>query len=127
MKKRTPTGLLLIDSFPGHMLDFSAFKNKNVEFLATNITSYLQPKDQGFYQTVKEWYKSYLRNYTILATLAGRCIAISDIMKNMDKKLVKVFWTISGLSNRNGTDLKQTDMEASWPLSYSWSYSCTRT
>lgn len=81
-----------------------------MEFLAPNMTSYLQPDDMDFYQTVKERYKSYLRNYTIhhdkISTLAGPCIATSDIMKNMEKELVKAFWKISGLSNQNGTDLE---------------------
>ena len=40
----------------------------------------------------------------------------SDIMKNMKKELVKGFWKIPGLSNQNGTDLEQTDMEASLTL-----------
>ena len=55
---------LLLDNFAGHKLAFSAFKNSNIEFSASNMTAFLQPEDQGFYQTVKERFKSYLRNYT---------------------------------------------------------------
>ena len=97
MKKRNRILLLLIDNFPGPMLDFSAFKKDKCEMFGSeyNFVFTARGIQTRRNQTVKEQYKSYLRNDTIqndkLPTLAGRCIAISDIMKNMDKELVKVF------------------------------------
>ena len=100
MKKRNRTVLLLIDNFLGHTLDFSSFKKDKCEIFGFEYDFVFTARDipSRRNQTVKERYKSYLRNDTIqndkLPTLAGRCIAISDIMKNMDKELVKVFWKI---------------------------------
>ena len=39
-------------------------------------------------------------------------------MKNMDKELFEVFWKIPGFSNKNGSDLEQTHIEASLTLSH---------
>lgn len=52
--------LLLIDNFSGHKWNEDRIKNIRVEFLAPNLTPFVQPMDAGIIRTLKAHYKRML-------------------------------------------------------------------
>ena len=117
MMQKDRTALLLLDNYQGHKCDFTKFKNIKVEFLEPNMTGYLQPEDAGFYQTIKERFKSKLRIYNAtndtMPSLAWRCNNIANIMTSMDKRLVQAFWKIPRLLQEDGSEQERTQVLAS--------------
>ena len=103
--------LLLLDNYQGHKIDFSKYSNVTVVFIKPQMTGYVQPEDAGYYQTVKERFKAYLRNYEVrfdaIPTLADRCNMLADIMTSQKKELVQTYWRIAGLSEFTNTHREQ--------------------
>ena len=77
----------------------------------------------AFYQTTKERYNKYHRQYVMRKeenpSLAASCTEVTDIMMKMDEKLVRTFWKIPGFLKEDGTQLKKTYVDR---LSYVYFY-----
>ncbi|KNZ55589.1 uncharacterized protein VP01_2640g1 [Puccinia sorghi] len=60
--------LLIIDNNPGHIVEADLYPNIRVEFISSNISSFLQPLDQGIFRLWKAHYRR-LTYHTISLTL----------------------------------------------------------
>ena len=104
-QRRNKTGLLLLDNFSGHKIDEEHFRHTKFLFLMPNSTGYIQPNDQGLYQTIKERYRKYRRSYLVenrmgISQLPQQkdCIEnLVDIAMTVSKSLVKTCYQIAGL------------------------------
>ena len=77
---------LLLDNFSGHNIDLDqAIKNVQVEFLAPNTTSVLQPLDAGIINAFKAKYRSSLSNLMIEYLDQSKEIKLSSVRTGQEK------------------------------------------
>ena len=96
--------LLLLDNAPSHpysaSLQSEDGKVKTL-FLPVNITSVIQPMDQGVLEPLKRWYKRKLLSHNILENESPDS-SVPDLLKKVTMKDV-VYW-ISAAWNKASTD-----------------------
>lgn len=119
MLRRNTTGLLLLDNFSGHRINFAPFKNTKPVFLMANTTGYIQPNDQGLYQTVKERFRKHRR--TLLASQEDSLHmpnqregfeALVKITMSISESLVKTLWVMAELVDPSADPTEKADIIA---------------
>jgi hypothetical protein len=57
LNKQNRKILLIIDNNPGHIVEADLYPNIRVEFISSNISTLLQPLDQGIFRVWKANYR----------------------------------------------------------------------
>jgi hypothetical protein len=60
LNKQNRKILVIIDNNPGHIVEADLYPNIRVEFISSNISSFLQPFDQGIFRVWKAHYRRLL-------------------------------------------------------------------
>ena len=111
MGTRGAKALLILDNAGCHKIQFDQFKNITVEFLAPNMTGYLQPLDMGYFATLKKRVRSYRRNYLVRKEnnpeLKETITKAAKLMTEFKSDLVRCFWKVGGLVDAIESDTER--------------------
>ena len=106
MKKKKRMIILFVDNATSHVFS-EKLSNVHVKFLPPNLTSELQPLDQGIIQAMKANYrKSTLHK---LLTAVGKFITLTEFAKS-----ITVFDAIRWISSAWNNDQEETILKCFW-------------
>jgi len=105
--RRGAKALLILDNAGCHKINFDEFKNIKVEFLAPNMTGYMQPLDMGYFATLKKRIRSWRRTYLLRGkstNLKETITKAANEMTSFNADLVRCFWKVGGLIDATESD-----------------------
>ena len=104
-----PTALLLLDNCSAHPDDKELISDDGAiftKFLPPNVTSLIQPMDQGILQTLKKRYKKKLLRQLIIEDDMGGSVV--DFLKGVNTKVV------AEMAAEAWSEIKQDTLRKSW-------------
>ena len=104
-----PTALLLVENCSAHPDDEELVSDNGAiftKFLPPNVTSLIQPMDQGVLQTLKKRYKKKLLRRLIIEDDMGRSVV--DFLKGVNMKVV------AEMTAEAWSEIKQDTLRKSW-------------